>query len=54
MMLDYAYRGKEGDGVHLPNTLKILARTFDLRIPLTFTIEDMNTIGNIISDEVSH
>ena len=37
---------------HLPNTLSILATTFDLRIPLTFSIEDMQTIGTIISDVV--
>lgn len=35
---------------HLPNTLKVLATTFDLRIPLTFDVEDMNIIGEIIND----
>ena len=39
---------------HLPNTLGILATTFDLRIPLTFSIEDMELIGEIISDVVKH
>ncbi len=37
---------------HLPQTLSILATTFDLRIPLTFEVEDMKLIGEIISDEV--
>ena len=37
---------------HLPNTLSILATTFDLRIPLTFSVEDMVTIGEIIDDVV--
>jgi dTDP-4-amino-4,6-dideoxygalactose transaminase len=35
---------------HLPATLKILATTFDLRIPLTFSVEDMELIGAIIND----
>ena len=38
---------------HLPNTLRILSTTFDLRIPLTFSVEDMKLIGEIISDEVN-
>ncbi len=38
---------------HLPRTLEVLATTFDLRIPLTFEIEDMTVIGEIIDDEVS-
>ena len=37
----------------LPRTLEILATTFDLRIPLTFSVEDMETIGAIIDDDVS-
>jgi len=37
---------------HLPNTLSILATTFDLRIPLTFSVEDMLLIGEIIDDVV--
>jgi dTDP-4-amino-4,6-dideoxygalactose transaminase len=36
----------------LPQTLAILACTFDLRIPLTFDIEDMVVIGEIIDDVV--
>ncbi len=38
----------------LPNTLKILATTFDLRIPLTFDIEDMDIIGSIIIEEAAN
>jgi dTDP-4-amino-4,6-dideoxygalactose transaminase len=41
------------DQQHLPNTLALLANTFDLRIPLTFSVDDMRTIGDIIIDEVS-
>ena len=37
---------------HLPQTLDILATTFDLRIPLTFDLEDMRLIGEIIDDEI--
>jgi len=37
---------------HLPNTLKLLETTFDLRIPLTFDVEDMVFIGDIIDDVV--
>ena len=36
---------------HLPRTLEILATTFDLRIPLTFDIDDMSLIGDIIAEE---
>lgn len=42
-----------GNTQHLPQTLAILATTFDLRIPLTFDVEDMKVIGDIISDEVN-
>ncbi len=37
----------------LPQTLAILATTFDLRIPLTFSVEDMTIIGSIVDDEAS-
>jgi dTDP-4-amino-4,6-dideoxygalactose transaminase len=37
----------------LPQTLEILATTFDLRIPLTFSVEDMDIIGGIIADEAA-
>ncbi|HKJ53871.1 MAG TPA: aminotransferase class I/II-fold pyridoxal phosphate-dependent enzyme [Gammaproteobacteria bacterium] len=36
----------------LPRTLDILSTTFDLRIPLTFSSADMDTIGTIIAEEV--
>jgi len=36
---------------HLPQTLHILETTFDLRIPLTFSGEDMILIGDIIAEE---
>jgi dTDP-4-amino-4,6-dideoxygalactose transaminase len=42
-----------GSTQQLPQTLEILATTFDLRIPLTFSIEDMETIGSIIDEEAS-
>ncbi len=41
-----------GEASPLPQTLAILATTFDLRIPLTFSVEDMELIGGIIADEV--
>lgn len=37
----------------LPDTLAILATTFDLRIPLTFDVEDMEVIGQIIIEEAA-
>ena len=37
----------------LPETLAILATTFDLRIPLTFELDDMDIIGQIISEEAA-
>ncbi|MDH3635934.1 MAG: aminotransferase class I/II-fold pyridoxal phosphate-dependent enzyme [Gammaproteobacteria bacterium] len=37
----------------LPQTLEVLATTFDLRIPLTFTVEDMEIIGSIIDEETA-
>jgi dTDP-4-amino-4,6-dideoxygalactose transaminase len=42
-----------GNTQQLPQTLEILATTFDLRIPLTFSIEDMGIIGSIIDEEAS-
>jgi hypothetical protein len=41
------------DKQQLPQTISILATTFDLRIPLTFDIDDMTTIGDIISEETT-
>ena len=42
-----------GDAPELPNTLKILNRTFDMRLPLTFDESDMQTITGIIIEEVA-
>ena len=39
------------DRQHLPKTTAILSNTFDLRIPLTFSVADMSVIGEIIVDE---
>ena len=39
------------DTPSLPRTLEILDTTFDLRIPLTFTLDDMRLIGDIIAEE---
>ena len=36
----------------LPNTLKVLANTLDMRIPLTFDTEDCGIIADIIADEL--
>lgn len=36
----------------LPNTLRILANTFDLRLPLTFNIEDVQLIADIVAREL--
>ena len=35
----------------LPKTLEVLARTCDLRVPLTFTTDDCRQIGEIIAEE---
>jgi len=40
-----------GEARPLPQTLAILATTFDLRIPLTFSTEDMELLGGIIDEE---
>ena len=37
---------------HLPQTLDVLAKTLDMRVPLTFTEEDCRTITAIIRDEI--
>lgn len=39
-----------GETPELPQTLKILATTFDMRIPLTFDTDDMTLIAEIIAD----
>ena len=41
-----------GETPTLPNTLRILNRTFDMRLPLTFNEEDMHAITSIINDEL--
>ena len=38
---------------HLPGTLKVLEKTLDMRVPLTFTVEDCDLIADIIEDEVA-
>lgn len=39
---------------HLPNTLAILAKTFDMRVPLTFDVADCELIADIIAEEVAN
>ena len=38
----------------LPTTLRVLEKTVDMRVPLTFTIEDCDLIADIIEDEIAH
>jgi len=42
-----------GDIPSLPNTLRVLDRTFDMRLPLTFNESDMAIITDIINEEVA-
>ena len=42
-----------GEAPKLPKTLAILANTFDMRIPLTFDVEDIQLIGKIIGEVLS-
>lgn len=37
----------------LPNTLKVLSTTCDMRVPLTFSVEDCRDIAGIISEEAA-
>jgi hypothetical protein len=37
----------------LPNTLSILEKTFDMRIPLTFTLEDCEIIADVLQSEIT-
>ena len=37
----------------LPNTLKVLSTTCDMRVPLTFSVEDCRDIADIISEEAA-
>ena len=36
----------------LPTTLRVLEKTLDMRVPLTFTIDDCDMIASIIKDEI--
>ena len=36
----------------LPTTLRVLEKTLDMRVPLTFTIDDCDMIASIIEDEI--
>ena len=38
---------------HLPSTLSVLEKTLDMRVPLTFDVDDCDVITSVISDEVS-
>lgn len=42
-----------GEQEILPGTLKVLEKTCDMRIPLTFTADDCHVIGTIISEEAA-
>ncbi|MFT6044309.1 MAG: dTDP-4-amino-4,6-dideoxygalactose transaminase [Arenicella sp.] len=46
----WRYLGKQSS---LPLTLEILATTCDIRVPLTFTVEDCHLIASIIKDNVA-
>ncbi|MEL0099531.1 MAG: aminotransferase, partial [Opitutae bacterium] len=35
----------------LPNTLRVLEKTLDMRVPLTFDLDDCDLIADIIEDE---
>ncbi len=37
----------------LPNTMTVLANTFDIRVPLTFDLDDCRLIAKIIGEEVA-
>ena len=39
-----------GEAPELPKTIAILSNTFDMRIPLTFDLEDIQLIGKIIGE----
>lgn len=42
-----------GEQEMLPGTLKVLEKTCDMRVPLTFTPDDCHVIGAIISEEAA-
>ena len=35
---------------HLPNTLAVLEKTLDMRVPLTFDLDDCQLLADIIAD----
>jgi len=37
---------------HLPSTLRVLEKTLDMRVPLTFDVEDCDLIADIIEQEI--
>ena len=37
----------------LPTTLRVLEKTLDMRVPLTFSVDDCDVIAAIIEDEIS-
>lgn len=41
-----------GDLPKLPNTLQVLDKTLDMRVPLTFDVEDCDLIAGIIKEEL--
>lgn len=41
-----------GEAPELPQTRRVLARTCDLRVPLTFSLEDCETIVRIVEEEM--
>ena len=41
-----------GEQPTLPQTLKVLANTCDIRVPLTFDLEDCKLVGEIVSEEI--
>ena len=45
----WAFLGPTQD---LPRTRAVLATTCDIRVPLTFTVEDCRTIGTIVAEEL--
>ena len=36
---------------HLPGTLSVLEKTLDMRVPLTFDVDDCDMIASIIGEE---
>ena len=38
---------------HLPATLGVLEKTLDMRVPLTFDLDDCDLIARIIDEEVT-